>query len=59
MRRNAVDSTIAATCSSVNAARTVSVSVVPGATASTRMPAGPSSTAIDVTRWLSAAFAAA
>src|SRR5581483_11039831 len=59
MRCSAVDSTIAATCSSVNAARTVSVSVVPGATATTRMPLGPSSTAIDVTRWLIAAFAAA
>ena len=36
-----------------------SVGVVPGATASTRIPDGPSSTAIDLVRWLIAAFGGA
>ena len=36
-----------------------SVGVVPGATESTRIPDGPSSTAIDLVRWLIAAFDAA
>ena len=40
------------------AARTCSVAVVPGATASTRIPDGPSSTAIDVVRCRTADFAA-
>ena len=45
MRRSGTLPTIAATCSSVKAARTVSVSVVPGAMALTRIPAGPNSAA--------------
>ena len=44
--------------SSDMAARMCSVGVVPGATASTRIPDGPSSTAIDLVRWLIAALAA-
>ena len=59
MRRRGVASTIAAMRSGVNAAATVSVIVVPGAMALTRMPAGPSSTAMEVTRWFTAALAAA
>jgi hypothetical protein len=58
-RRSAVDAAIAAMCSSENTAAICSVYVVPGAIASTRMPAGPSSTASDVTRWLIPALAAA
>ena len=41
------------------AATMCSVGVVPGATASTRIPDGPSSTAIDFVRWLIAALDAA
>ena len=57
IRRSGVEATMFATCDSSNTSRTFSVSVVPGAIACTRMPCGPSSTAIVCVRWLIADLA--